>query len=168
MWDLFNQLPREHPWLFWPGYVLFLLIAAYWLRAMRLAREGLRHFALKLLYAAAAVYLVGLGFWTIAHVPNGSPTSPVMFAVGFVFLAVGIRSLHTKPRARRRTIPRGVRQAVVARDLGNVRFDPSRHHIDHIWPFSKGGSHTPDNLRVIAKKENLRKGAKRPRVWDMW
>jgi 5-methylcytosine-specific restriction endonuclease McrA len=88
--------------------------------------------------------------------------------IGIVFLASGIIFLRKKRPTRKRTIPLHVRQAVKARDLGNTPFDPDKHHIDHIWPFSKGGSHTPDNLRVLAKKENLRKGAKRPRLHDMW
>ena len=48
------------------------------------------------------------------------------------------------------------------------KFDPKKHHVDHVWPFSRGGSHTADNLRVIEKKKNLRKGAKRPRMQEMW
>jgi RNA polymerase sigma factor (sigma-70 family) len=31
------------------------------------------------------------------------------------------------------------------------------HHVDHIFPISKGGLHTPDNLRVITAKENMMK-----------
>lgn len=32
-----------------------------------------------------------------------------------------------------------------------------QHHVDHIMPISKGGKHTPKNLRVITAKENLMK-----------
>ena len=167
-----DQLSSANPWL--PLIVKAVLIALclrvclYWLLALRRAREGVRHFARNLFYTAAAVYLVVLGFWMVAHVQNGSPTAPIMFVSGLIFLAGGIVSLRKRRRARKRTIPLRVRQAVKARDLGNTPFDPDKHHIDHIWPFSRGGSHTPDNLRVIAKKENLRKGAKRPRLHDMW
>jgi 5-methylcytosine-specific restriction endonuclease McrA len=42
-----------------------------------------------------------------------------------------------------------------------------KHHIDHIWPHSAGGSNTVDNLRVIPKKKNLRKGAKKPKLKDL-
>ena len=49
-----------------------------------------------------------------------------------------------------------------------INWDPKKHHVDHVWPFSRGGSHTTDNLRVIEKKKNLRKGAKLPRLRDMW
>ncbi|MGH6887636.1 MAG: HNH endonuclease [Rhizomicrobium sp.] len=77
-------------------------------------------------------------------------------------------AVRRRPPRRKRTIPKHIREAVIARDLGRKAFDPSKHHIDHIWPFSRGGSHTTDNLRVIHRKQNLRKGAKRPRLWDMW
>ncbi len=31
------------------------------------------------------------------------------------------------------------------------------HHVDHIWPLSKGGPHLPWNLQVITATENLQK-----------
>lgn len=34
------------------------------------------------------------------------------------------------------------------------------------WAFSRGGSNTADNLRVISKAENRRKGKKKPRLKD--
>lgn len=33
------------------------------------------------------------------------------------------------------------------------------HHVDHIWPISKGGPHLPWNLRVVTAQENPSKGA---------
>ncbi len=71
-------------------------------------------------------------------------------------------------KKRSRLIPKATRRAVIARDLKGEKFDPQKHHVDHVWPFAKGGSHTADNLRVIEKKKNLQKGAKRPRMRDMW
>ena len=32
----------------------------------------------------------------------------------------------------------------------------------HYIPFSKGGSHDPENIRLITRKENRKKGAKVP------
>ena len=172
MENIVDELWAVSPWLPYIAKLLFaaicLRVCVYWLLVLRRAREGLRHFARNIFYAAAAVYLVVAGFWLMTHVQNRSPTAPIIFAVGFAFLAFGIISLRKKRPARKRAIPLSVRQAVTSRDLGNTPFDPDKHHIDHIWPFSKGGSHTPDNLRVIAKTENLRKGAKRPRLRDIW
>ena len=34
------------------------------------------------------------------------------------------------------------------------------HHVDHIFPVSKGGTHHPSNLQILTAKDNLRKGAK--------
>jgi len=69
---------------------------------------------------------------------------------------------------RKRYIPRSVERAVIARDLKGEKYDGKKHHIDHVWPFARGGSHTTDNLRVIEKKKNLKKGARRPRIREMW
>ena len=33
------------------------------------------------------------------------------------------------------------------------------HHVDHIWPLSKGGPHLPFNLQIITAEENLSKKA---------
>ena len=33
------------------------------------------------------------------------------------------------------------------------------HHVDHIFPVSKGGAHCANNLRVIPASENVRKAA---------
>ena len=71
-------------------------------------------------------------------------------------------------RKRSRSIPAKVRREVIARDLKGEEYDSSKHHIDHKWAFSRGGGHTRDNLRVIEKEKNLRKGAKKPGVWDMF
>jgi 5-methylcytosine-specific restriction endonuclease McrA len=40
------------------------------------------------------------------------------------------------------------------------------YEFDHIIPFSRGGTNDPDNIRVIPQKENRRKGARMPSIWE--
>jgi len=64
-----------------------------------------------------------------------------------------------------RYIPAGVKRRVLDRDL--VRADDRQEmHLDHIVPLSKGGDTSVNNLRLLSKKKNLKKGAKMPRPWD--
>ncbi len=133
----------------------------YWLRALRLAREGARLFLRNLTFAVLAFIGCQLVL-TGMEVPKNNAVVLSGFAALVVF---GIR----KQRFRRsRHYPKSVKRAVIARDLKDEKYDPTKHHIDHVWPFARGGSHTTDNLRVIEKKKNLKKGAKRPRMREMW
>lgn len=81
-----------------------------------------------------------------------------------VAAASGAFALYPK---RKRHIPARVRRDVISKHLKKTgRYDPKEEHIDHIVPFSRGGSHTEDNLRVIPKKKNLKKGKKMPSPTD--
>jgi hypothetical protein len=71
-------------------------------------------------------------------------------------------------RRRSRHVRASVKRYVIARDLKGIQYDPQEHHIDHVWPYSRGGSGTIDNLRVIARTSNLRKGARPPRLRDLF
>jgi hypothetical protein len=157
-----------HPFIFWAGYLILLTYAAYWVRVTVLAWEGLRHAALNFLYVFAAVYLVVLGAAFILDTPRATVASPAIFLLGFTFFAAGTMALRRERPKRSRYIPKQIRDAVTKRDLKGKPFDSSKHHIDHRWPFSRWGGHTLKNLRVIPKKKNLQKGAKRPRWWELW
>lgn len=148
----------------WIIIIVGAIFCLYWLRALRLAREGARLFVRNLLkamilFCALLMVLIAMRLRT-----NLVPSQEQMIA-GFVAM-IFFGSL--QGRKRPRYISKATRRAVIARDLKGEKFDPEKHHIDHVWPYSKGGSHTTDNLRVIEKKENLKKGAKRPRMRDMW
>jgi cold shock protein len=89
-------------------------------------------------------------------------------AILFGFLSAVAGGLYFVPRPQRgRRIPTAVRRAVIARDLKGQPFDPKIHHIDHIVPFSKGGDHSMENLRVLSRSRNLERGARRPKFKDL-
>ena len=150
-----------------PNTVVFIigaLVCLYWLRALRLAREGARLFVRNLL-RAVVVFCFSMAALGAMRLQTHLVPSQEQLAAGFVSL-VSFGQFQSGKRSR--YISKSTKRAVIERDLKGEEYDPQRHHIDHVWPFSKGGSHTTDNLRVIEKRKNLQKGAKRPRMRDMW
>jgi hypothetical protein len=144
----------------WIIFGVGLVVCLYWLRALRLAREGARLFLGNLAIAAVVFALCML------LLTGKFPNKGVIAISGMAGLAAfGFRKKKTR---RTRHISKSVKRAVISRDLKGETYDSTRHHIDHVWPFSKGGSNTADNLRVIPKERNLKKGAKRPRMREMW
>lgn len=87
-------------------------------------------------------------------------------AVTMGFLA-GIGAFVMRPK-RSRYIRREVRRQVIARALKGEAFNPKRRHIDHIWPHSRGGSNSADNLQVVERQANLKKGKKLPLLRDLF
>jgi hypothetical protein len=148
----------------WVIFVVGFIVCLYWLRALRLAREGARLF-LKNLLRAAIVFCALMAILTSTQQKTQLNVAQEEVIAGFVALIFFGR---WQSRKRSRYISKSVRRAVIERDLKGEKFDPERHHIDHVWPLSRGGSHTVDNLRVVAKEKNLKKGAKRPRMREMW
>lgn len=94
-------------------------------------------------------------------------TAAVLIIAVLIFMAV-LR----KPK-RSRYIPKK------SRDLADAKFKqefyanpenkgkrlPRRKHLeyDHYEPFADGGTHEPENIRLIAKRENRRKGRNNPK-----
>jgi hypothetical protein len=87
-------------------------------------------------------------------------------AVLTAWIVAGLAAATAKRRSRH--IPSRVRRQVIERDLRGQKYDPKKHHIDHVWPYSRGGSHAADNLRVLEKAANLKKGANMPRITDLF
>lgn len=94
--------------------------------------------------------------------PPGSESTAAVAAL--VALVVGWFLVRPPRRSRRVSVR--VKRAVIRRDLKGEPFDPTRHQLDHIRAYSRGGGHTEDNLRVVAKGRNLRKGNRAPKPWD--
>jgi hypothetical protein len=69
---------------------------------------------------------------------------------------------------RSRRIPTGVHRKVIANweTRTGRRYDPKVYEIDHKVPFARHGSHTMDNLRVIRRDANRRKGGRELKLID--
>ena len=124
-------------------------------------REWLRYKARQMLVSLIA-YVVGVYVLAQQHIPGPE----VVVVSALIGLAFG-NLLVAPPRGGRR-IPKTIRQQVIARDLTSKgpKWDPSKYHIDHTVPFSRGGDNSLQNLRVVEKEKNLRKGGKMPSFWD--
>jgi len=148
----------------WVILIVGAVVCLYWLRALRLARDGARRFLRKIAFSILVFVAIMVGFAAVRLQSNLQPKQEQLVAgiIAFLFLC------KAEKRKRSRHISKAVRRAVIKRDLKGEKFDPQKHHIDHVWPFSKGGSHTEDNLRVLDKKKNLQKGARKPRLREMW
>lgn len=152
------------PVIDWFLFVGGLVVGVYWLRALRLARDGARRF----LRNGIKAFLLFCGLAAVLSLMRAKTHwvyQQEQIAAGFAAFLFFAR---WQKKKRSRHIPKAVRRAVIQRDLKGQEFDSEKYHIDHVWPHSKGGSNTADNLRVLEKSKNLKKGAKRPRIREMW
>lgn len=113
----------------------------------------------------AAMGLLGYVFGIFIAIKTGhAGVDSVIF--GFVLgIAVGFLIV-SRPKKTRR-IPKHIKRAVIRRDLGDVPYDSKIHHIHHEVPFAKDGDTSVVNLKVISKEENLKRGARMPRLRDL-
>ena len=160
-----NMPPPIHvtgnPNLDWIILAVGAVVALYWLRALRLAREGARRFLANVAKSVIVFVVSDLALLALFKLDH-SRAQGLSMCVAFIAL------VRWQSFKRSRYIPKATKAAVIARDLPDGGYDPQKHHIDHIWPHSRGGSNTRDNTRVIEKTRNLQKGAKRPRMRDMF
>ena len=136
------------------GGLAFVLMLLYVFQVAKRTREEIRFRAKRaglaaVLYASSVIILRSQGY---------TPWETLAFS----FLVALTPAVLIKAPKRARYIPAWVRKAVVARDLKGQPVDPRTHHIDHVVPYSKYGDHSPENLRVVPKDYNLRRGARMP------
>ena len=63
------------------------------------------------------------------------------------------------PELSKRDIRR-IKSIYKKRNALNLQAGFIKYHVDHIKPLAKGGSHQPENLRIILAEMNLKKGSK--------
>ena len=121
-------------------------------------RENLGHNLRHLVIAVA----VGAFAWVVAQqveaIQNAAPILAGM-AMLLAYATRPRRSRHIRASVKRRTIAEWESRT-------GKKFNSRTHELDHIVPFSKGGSSTADNLEVVKKKRNRSKGA-RSEWWDL-
>lgn len=144
-----------------PNQLLILIgvLAAFpVLLGIRRRREGLRY-KLRKVIIVEGVYLLS------AYLMLRSGQAPMESILAGLVAAFIVNSL-IKPRSR--YIPASVRRKARAEfELRTgTKFNPKKHEYDHEVPFSRGGSHTSDNVRVVEKKGNRSKGDTSP-WWDV-
>lgn len=125
-------------------------------------RSDIVRMKVRRLIVAVSVYVVGI------LILRDMKYSEIETVVGACVAALAVSLFFVRPDSRSRRVSKSVRRQVIQRDLGNEQFDGSKHHIDHIVPFSRGGDNSPENLRVVDKKQNLRRGAKMPKLRDFF
>lgn len=139
--------------------VIFAAVVFFFLLvSIRRRREAIRHKIRSVLIVEAAY--IGTAV-LLAKV--GRPAVEAVLA-GIVVALIVDRLLP----ARSRHVPGSVRRRKVAEFEMRTgeKFDSQKHELDHEVPFSRGGSHTLDNLRVVEKRVNRAKGRKSP-WWDL-
>lgn len=121
-------------------------------------RESIRY-RLRALIVVEAVYVLVV----FCLVQAGWPSPQAILCGALAGLAVGAWQ-----RQRTRYIPRAERRRAIARFEYKTgqRYNPRIHDLDHVVPFSRGGSNTAENLRVIGRRKNRAKGAESP-WWDL-
>jgi hypothetical protein len=135
-----------------------ILAALPFLLSIRRRREAIRY-RLRRIILVEAAYL-GPAFLLLQL---GQP--PLICLLAGMVLALLVDS-RIKPRSR--YVPASVKRKARAEfELKTgKKFNPRKHEYDHDIPFSSGGSHTMDNIRVRERKTNRSKGAKSP-WWDV-
>jgi hypothetical protein len=144
-----------------PNAILIVIVVVGFLMlvGIRPRRESILHKLRYLIIAGIVGYL--------AYLIAGS--DPKYQAASSVIAILVVVMIYAMRPARRRRIPKSIRRRTITdwEHKTGKRFNARTHELDHIVPFSKGGSHTSDNLRVLEKERNRSKGAKNP-WWDIF
>jgi len=135
------------------------IVAFYIIQVGKRMRQTIAYKARRVV-VGIAIYFAAI---YICREQGYQPTIGVL--AGLVAGLIVTRMLVSPPR-KTRYIKTSDKRQLIERDLVDEEYDPTRHHFDHIVSLKKGGDSSANNLRVITKEANLKKGAKMPRLKD--
>jgi L-lactate permease len=144
--------------------VVLYSIIAWYIFQIASRKKGRLWFKTKCMIVSLLVY------WATANLLLRQSLPPIEAAVIAGLVGLGASWVLVKAPKRDRRIPKATRRQVIERDLTSkgLAWDPAKYHIDHVVPFSRGGDHSARNLKVIEKRQNLRKGDRMPRLRDFF
>jgi HNH endonuclease len=139
-------------------YLVAAVVMFFILVSVRRRREAIRHAIRRVLFAEGTYLLV------VYFMVQAGRTALETLLAG---LLCGLIVNQMMP-GRSRHIPASVRRRKIAEyELKTgKKFNSRTHELDHEVPFSRGGSHTEDNLVVTEKRKNRSKGGRSP-WWDV-
>jgi hypothetical protein len=142
----------------WPVYAIVGAVGFALLLGIYRRRERYVY-KFKLILSMEIAYLAGV---VISAYLGRKEMEPILWGL----LAAFVVFIRTKPRSRH--ISAAVRRKKEAEFVLRTgkKFNPRKHELDHEVAFSKGGSNTEDNLRVVEKGKNRSKGSRSP-WWDL-
>lgn len=136
------------------GLLAFMYVRTVWAR-----RENLLYNVRAFVVCAVIGAVI---YWLMQNDAQLAPAAPLT-----AILVAGL-AFRMRPGRRRYVRAPDRRRAIAKWELKTgKKFDPRKHELDHVVPFSRGGSSTRDNLRVEDRKYNRSKGAKSTSWWDL-
>lgn len=149
-----SAMPPE----WWIPLIIGFIFITVVLASIRRRREAIRHKIRRILIVEFVYIGVAYGISELGRTGLESLLAGVVAAL-IVDQMIPSRSRHIPSSVRRRKI------AEYELRTGK-KFNAKKHELDHEVPFSRGGSHTLDNLLVVEKGRNRSKGATSP-WWDL-
>jgi glucan phosphoethanolaminetransferase (alkaline phosphatase superfamily) len=140
------------------GIVLVIVIVLMVLASVTARRELIGQ-RLRFLLALAIIAVISFG---VASQFTDQNKAAVIAIFAALILGAKFRPRHSRYISRRDR-----RKAIAEFERSGERYDPKKHEIDHVVPFSRGGGNTADNLKVIPKAKNRAK-SDRPPWWDVF
>ena len=112
---------------------------------------------------------IALSFYAVTFAIALRITADFQKALLYAFVVEIVAGILWRPRRRSRHLPARHSRVAIERFQRSTgkKYNPRKHEIDHVIPYSRWGSNTADNLRVVDRDRNREKSA-RSTWWDVF